>query len=247
MMQKKVKVIRVDFSLRREVFFVVVGAIVGSLVMIIPKTILEVGMGLPYYLTWVAFGHIVGIYSPASVIVGIALHILTAISIGIILGIFLYKSGILNISKISNGLIFGLLAGSALFIIFFIPLQQFILVPEIVHTMSNMMSMSQQEAARHLSSNFLNILVGSAVMHLVFGVTLGIISSFLSIKFGSRYRCPLHDISFSRIDSFQKHEELVHGETPIQQKRILILGGGFAGIQVLRRFRKHFKMMYVLI
>ncbi|MGA8081451.1 MAG: FAD-dependent oxidoreductase, partial [Candidatus Nitrosopolaris sp.] len=241
MMQKKVKVIRVDFSLRREVFFVVVGAIVGSLVMIIPKTILEVGMGLPYYLTWVAFGHIVGIYSPASVIVGIALHILTAISIGIILGIFLYKSGILNISKISNGLIFGLLAGSALFIIFFIPLQQFILVPEIVHTMSNMMSMSQQEAARHLSSNFLNILVGSAVMHLVFGVTLGIISSFLSIKFGSRYRCPLHDISFSRIDSFQKHEELVHGETPIQQKRILILGGGFAGIQVLRQLQKAFQ------
>ena len=147
MMEKKVKVIRVDFSLRREVFFVVVGAIVGSLVMIIPKTILEVGMGLPYYLTWVAFGHIVGIYSPASVIVGIALHILTAIFIGVIMGIFLYKSGILNISKISNGLIFGLLAGSALFIIFFIPLQQFILAPEIAHTMSKMMFMSQQEAS----------------------------------------------------------------------------------------------------
>lgn len=150
MMQNNVRLIRVDFSLRREVFFVVVGAIVGALIMIIPKTILEVGMGLPYYLTWVAFGHIVGIYSPASVIVGITLHILTAISIGIILGIFLYKSGLLNISKISNGLIFGLLAGSALFTIFFIPLQQFILVPEIVHTMSNVMSMSQQGSTSHL-------------------------------------------------------------------------------------------------
>jgi hypothetical protein len=133
---KKAKVIRVDFSLRREVFFVVVGAIVGGMIMLIPKTILEVGMGLPYYLTWVAFGHIVGIYSPASVIVGITLHILTAISIGVIIGIFLYKSGILNISKISNGLIFDLLTGSAVFTIFFIPLQQFILVPEITHTMS---------------------------------------------------------------------------------------------------------------
>lgn len=241
MMQKKVKVIRVDFSLRREVFFVVVGAIVGGMIMIIPKTILEVGMGLPYYLTWVAFGHIVGIYSPASVIVGLTLNILTAISIGVIIGIFLYKSGILNISKISNGLIFGLLTGSAVFTIFFIPLQQFILVPEITHTMSKMMFMSQQEAARHISNNFLNILVGSAVMHLVFGVTLGIISSLLSIKFGSRYRCPTHDISFSRIDSFQKHEELVHGETPILQKRILILGGGFAGIEVLRQLQKAFQ------
>ncbi|HYV52209.1 MAG TPA: hypothetical protein VE971_02850 [Candidatus Eisenbacteria bacterium] len=65
----KDRLIRVDFSLRREVFFVVVGAIVGALIMIIPKTILEVGMGLPYYLTWIAFGHIVGIYSPASIIV----------------------------------------------------------------------------------------------------------------------------------------------------------------------------------
>lgn len=241
MMEKKVKVIRVDFSPRREVFFVVVGAIVGGIVMIIPKTILEVGMGLPYYLTWIAFGHIVGIYSQASIIVGVTLHIMTAISIGVIIGIFLYKSGILNISKISNGLIFGLLAGSAVFTIFFIPLQQFILAPEIAHTMSKMMFMSQQDAARHISSNFVNILVGSAVMHLVFGVTLGLISSLLSIKFGSRYRCPLHDISFSRIDSFQKHEELVHGETPIQQKRVLILGGGFSGIQVLRQLQKAFQ------
>jgi hypothetical protein len=221
-MQNRVRAIRVDFSLRREVFFVVVGAIVGALIMIIPKTIFEVGMGLPYYLTWIAFGHIVGIYTPASIIAGITIHILTAISIGIILGIFLYKSGILNISKLSNGLIFGLITGSAVFIVFFIPLQQFILVPEIIHTMSNIMFMSQQEAAPHISSNFLYIVVGSAVTHLVFGVTLGIISSFLSIKFGSRYRCSIHDISFSRIDSYQKHEELVHGKTPIQQKRILI-------------------------
>src|SRR5215467_5319198 len=236
-MQNKDRLIRVDFSLRREVFFVVVGAVVGALIMIIPKTILEVGMGLPYYLTWIAFGHIVGIYSPASIIVGMTIHILTAIAIGIISGIILYKSGVLNISKISNGLIFGLIAGSAVFIVFFIPLQQFILIPEIVQVMS----MSQQEAARHISSNFLNILVGSAVMHLVFGITLGIISSFLSIKFGSRYRCPIHDISFSRIDSYQKHQELVHGKTPIRQKRILILGGGFGGIEVLRQLQKAFQ------
>jgi hypothetical protein len=89
-------------------------------------------MGLPHYLTWTAFGHIVDIYSPASIIVGITIHIVTAICIGTILGIFLYKSSVLIISKMSNGLIFGLLAGSAVFIIFFIPLQQFILVPEIV-------------------------------------------------------------------------------------------------------------------
>src|SRR5438105_2245312 len=58
MMRNNVRLIRVDFSLRREVFFVVVGAIVGALIMIIPKIILEVGMGLPYYLTWTYCWHL---------------------------------------------------------------------------------------------------------------------------------------------------------------------------------------------
>ena len=53
--------------------------------------------------------------------------------------------------------------------------------------------------------------------------------NYLSIKFGSRYRCSKCDISFSRMDSYQKHFELVHSEKPIQLTRILILGGGFAG------------------
>ena len=63
--------IRIDFSFKREVFFVVVGAIIGALTMVIPKTIFEVEMGLPYYLSWIAFGHVLGVYSSASAIAGI--------------------------------------------------------------------------------------------------------------------------------------------------------------------------------
>ena len=70
---------------------------------------------------------------------------------------------------------------------------------------------------------------------------MGVVSSLLSIRFGSRYRCSKCDISFSRIDSYQKHIKLVHGDIPIQQKRILILGGGFAGIQVLMQLQEAFQ------
>lgn len=69
----------------------------------------------------------------------------------------------------------------------------------------------------------------------------GLVSSLLSIKFGSRYRCSKCDISFSRIVSYQKHVELVHGAKPIPLKRILILGGGFAGIEVLRLLQKTYQ------
>ncbi len=238
----KIAEIRVDFSLRREVFFVVIGAILGAISMILPRTLFEVGMGLPYYLTWIAFGHIVGVYSSASVFAGITIHMITAVSIGIAMGVFLYKTGILNISKLSNGLTYGLFAGAVVFVVFFIPVYQFVLAPEISRTLAETQpSMNQDEAAQLLAENLPLIMIGSIVMHLVFGLTLGLVSSLLSIRFGSRYRCSKCDISFSRIDSYQRHTQLVHGARPIELKRILILGGGFAGIEVLRRLQAAFQ------
>src|SRR5215216_7055591 len=242
--KKKIEQIRIDFSLKREVFFVVIGAIAGAITFVIPKTIFETEMGLPYYLSWIVFGHVIGVYSSQIVIAaGIAIHMTTAISIGIVVGIFLYKTGILIISKFSNGILYGLLAGTAVFVIFYIPVQQLVLTPETARTMVEIESpdMTVNEAAKEISDNFLAVMVGSVITHLVFGVTVGIISSLLSIRFGSRYRCSICNISFSRIDSYQKHIELIHGAEPIKQKRILILGGGFGGVQVLREVQKEFQ------
>jgi hypothetical protein len=53
MNKRKTTDIRVDFSFKREVLFVVIGAMLGAVFMLIP-TAFEVGMGLPYYITWVA-------------------------------------------------------------------------------------------------------------------------------------------------------------------------------------------------
>lgn len=116
-MKRKATEIRVDFSFKREVFFVVIGAMLGGISMLIP-TAFEVGMGLPYYVTWLAFGHVVGIYTSDAAFAGIAIHTITAISIGVVIGVFLYKTGILNISKLSNGFIYGLFAGSVVLIVF---------------------------------------------------------------------------------------------------------------------------------
>src|SRR5438445_8369757 len=56
-------IFRIDFSLRREIFFVVIGAVLGAVTMVVPITFLYTGLGLPYYLTWMAFGHVIGVYS----------------------------------------------------------------------------------------------------------------------------------------------------------------------------------------
>jgi NADH dehydrogenase len=240
-MKRKATEIRVDFSFKREVFFVVIGAMLGGISMLIP-TAFEVGMGLPYYVTWVAFGHVVGIYTSDAAFAGIAIHTITAISIGVVIGVFLYKTGILNISKLSNGFIYGIFAGSVVLIVFFIPVYLLILHPEINRILSSMISETYDEYGTTLYQySFPLVITSYIIMHLVFGIIVGVTSSILSIKFGSRYRCTKCDISFSRIDSYQKHVELIHGEKPIQLTRILILGGGFAGIEVLRQLQKAFQ------
>lgn len=97
---KDVNDIRIDFSLRREVFFVVIGAVVGAISMIVPRVIFEAQMGLPYYVTWTAFGHVIGVYSSSSVVAGITIHMMTAICIGVVIGIFLYKTGMHHTTRI---------------------------------------------------------------------------------------------------------------------------------------------------
>ena len=261
---------KIDFSFKREVFFIIAGALAGAIMYVIPITVFAIEQGSLYYLTWIVFGHIAGIYSPVSsvIVAGFLLHIFVATSIGIIAGLFLYKTNILNISKPSNGLKYGLFVGSLVFVVFAIPVQQFVLGPEFVRTIDNsstttttnintqppviiedsqpMISQPSATSSSSFPSNpsvftELRVLLNSLIINLVFGITLGLFSSFLSIKFGARYRCPKCDISFSRVDSLQRHLELIHGAKPIHPKEILILGGGFAGVEVLRRLQDRFQ------
>ncbi|MGA7368057.1 MAG: FAD-dependent oxidoreductase, partial [Nitrososphaeraceae archaeon] len=237
---------KIDFSFRREVFFIIAGAFMGAIVFVIPITVFSIEEGSSYYLTWIVFGHIAGVYSPilSAIIAGFMLHVLVATCIGIVAGLFLYKTNILNISKPSNGLKYGLFVGSLAFVIFSIPVQEFVLGPEFARTIGNGNSSSpdgETPISNQIASAQLRTLVNPLIINLVFGITLGLFSSILSIKFGARYRCPKCDISFSRVDSLQRHLELVHGTKPIITKKVLILGGGFAGVGVLRRLQSRFQ------
>ncbi|MGC1932902.1 MAG: NAD(P)/FAD-dependent oxidoreductase [Candidatus Nitrosopolaris sp.] len=240
---------RIDFSFKREVFFIVVGGFIGALVMGIPMTFFSPRRSFGYDLTWIVFGHIVGVNHPLSstVIAGVTIHIITGISIGIISGIFLYKTNILNISKPSNGLYYGLLTGTLVYLIFAIPVEQFVLNPEFKVTLSGITSniVSRGQGSNNnitFSTIQLYSIIFSVVINLLFGITLGLFSSLLSIKFGARYRCPQDcDISFSRIDTLQNHLQFVHGRKPMNRKRIVILGGGFAGVAVLNKLQDRFQ------
>ncbi len=238
----ELNLIKIDFSLKREVLFVVVGALIGAITMILPRTIYEFITGQPYYISWMIFGHVIGVYSSYAPIAGFIIHLITAISIGVATGIFLYKTNILNISKPINGFIYGIFAGTIIFVVWAIPINEFVLIPENIRTIADIdPTLSEQEASQQIQSDKLNILFNSLFINLLFGITVGLVSSGLSIKFGTRYKCNICNVSFSRIDIIRKHLQLVHRRQPIEQKKIAILGGGFAGIEVLTKLQKEFQ------
>jgi len=102
-------------------------------------TFLSPGRSHGYDLTWIVFGYIVGVHNPllSTITAGVTIHIITGISIGIVSGIFLYKTNILNISKPSNGFYYGLFTGTPVYLIFAIPVEQFVLNPEFEDVLSS--------------------------------------------------------------------------------------------------------------
>ena len=234
--------IKIDFSLKREILYVVIGALIGAITMILPRTIYEFITGQPYYISWIIFGHVIGIYSSYAATAGFIIHLITAVSIGLVTGIFLYKTNILNISKPLNGFFYGIFAGIIIFVVWAIPINEFVLIPENIRTIADIdPSLPKQAISQQIESNKLSILFNSLFINLLFGITVGLASSVLSIKFGTRYKCNICNVSFSRINIIRKHLQLVHRRQPIEQKKIAILGGGFAGIEVLTKLQKEFQ------
>jgi len=181
-----INLIKIDFSLKREILYVVIGALIGAITMILPRTIYEFITGQPYYISWIIFGHVIGIYSSYAATAGFIIHLITAVSIGLVTGIFLYKTNILNISKPLNGFFYGIFAGTIIFVVWAIPINEFVLIPENIRTIADIdPSLPKQAISQQIEINKLSILFNSLFINLLFGITVGLASSFLSIKFGT--------------------------------------------------------------
>ena len=234
--------LKIDFSLRREIFFVILGALLGGIMMMLPGMI----YGLfyengDYYTIWLIFGHVIGVYSNYTVLAGIIIHFLTAFAIGMVLGIFLYKTGILEISNPLNGLFYGLFTGTMVFLLWSIPVQQLILNHATAKTIALMNpSLSQQVILDNLQKNLITALLQNLARNLIFGITLGLTTSLLSIKLGKRFQCPKCHISFSKVNMIKRHLQKIHDEK-LNPKKVVVVGGGFAGIEALKKLQKAFE------
>jgi len=155
--KKKSRHLRVNFSLRKEIFFVAIGSIIGAFTMHLPRILLDITTETQYLITLLVMANVVGSSSPE---VGFALHIAVATIIGIVTGIFLHRIIKFNISKIKNGLIYGLFAGVIVFAVFAIPVSQLFLGPNMAKLLTELdPDMTFIEASEVVNQNFVSGLI----------------------------------------------------------------------------------------
>lgn len=217
---------KVNFLLRKEITFVILGSIVGALAMHVPGAFYSSFEELTHeILTHVLFAEESEEHSERA---GFLLHIFVSVIIGIVAGVILHCVLRLDISRPSRGLIFGLLAGGIVFIVFAIPMIYLMMSPSLV-------------AGTHSEqSDFIRVVLESLGIHLVWGLIMGSVTSFLSRRYGANYICHQCDVEFFNTATRKAHIAHLHGEGSRSMKHVLILGGGYAGVGVLNRLQKKF-------
>ena len=144
----------VNFSLRKEVFFVAIGSIVGAFTMHLPRMFLDILGDSSYNVMLLVMAKIVNSSQPE---VGLVLHFFVATIIGIVTGIFLHKVLRFNISKIPKGLAYGLISGIVVFVVFAIPVSQIFLGPNTIEILSEINpEMSPLQITQEVKENFQN-------------------------------------------------------------------------------------------
>lgn len=229
----------VNFSLRKEIFFVAIGSIIGGIVMHLSIFALDLSGNASYLTTLLVAARVLNSSLPE---VGLALHLFVSTVIGIVTGVFLHRIIKFNISKISRGIVYGIIAGVIVFVVFAIPVYQLLLTPNLFQVLMEFDPyMTFGEFSTQIENNLLETLSYSLVNHIIWGITLGIISSLLSRKIGANYRCYKCDIEFSKIQTYENHYQQVHVNPSSNMKKILILGGGYGGINVLNTIQQKFE------
>lgn len=228
----------VDFSFRREVFFVVIASVFGAGIMFVPRIIMDISIGTQYYLAWYVFARVI---NSEVMEFGILLHIFVATIIGITTGLVLHKTKFLDISKMSRAISYGIISGIVVFFVFYIPIQHVLLAPNLAEIISEVdPNMSLLDTHELLQKSRTTTMIDSFLTHLLWGITLGLVSSALTRKFGANYRCESCDVQFAKHKTFDRHYAVVHQKI-LPQRKVLILGGGFGGINVLQNIQKLFE------
>ena len=122
-------------------------------------------------------GLLTGLEGMNAIVVGFLAHMATAALIGATFFVCSTLHRILNITSFQKGVFAGGITGLEVFAIFFFPINQFIMMPAVeeivIFSDRYDLSIKEVEAMRTVLANIDQILWGSLLMHVLYGVVMG--------------------------------------------------------------------------
>ena len=128
-----------------------------------------------------------------------------AVVIGITTGVLLYKVLKFNILSFVHATAYGLLSGLVVFAVFAIPVATLILMPNGASVIQMINETGMFGPGRTESISLISGIADMFVMHIIWGLVLGVVSLCLTRAWGTNYRCHICDVEFSKESTCRKH------------------------------------------
>ena len=172
----------------KSMAFGALGGFAGGLVMSPFLIITAILTGMQPDSMPIAMGLIFGPFSNVdAVTIGYGMHMLTSVLIGIIFGAVTSLVMMLTITRFSKGIIEGVITGMIAFVVLFIPISMMVMPPILMNMAMEMNpTMTQQQIMSGMQRNMPTMIGLGILEHIVYGLVLGTITSFLILRAGTK-------------------------------------------------------------
>jgi hypothetical protein len=138
-------------------------------------------VGVPFGTFYRVVGLLVGLDGMAAITFGFFAHMLTAALIGVIFCVCSTLHKFLHISGVPKGIIGGAVTGIEVYAIFFMPITLYLMFPMLEAQANGLLPMTQQDTqiAKVLMETSSSILWGALILHVLYGVIMGLFSSIM--------------------------------------------------------------------
>ncbi|MGI0008237.1 MAG: hypothetical protein ACRD92_01295 [Nitrosopumilaceae archaeon] len=172
-----------------------VAGLIGGFVILVSFFAIDLLMAAPSGTFYMVIGLAVGLHGMTAIIFGIIVHMLTAVTIGVLFCTCSTLHSALHLRSVWKGIFAGAVTGLEVYIIFFMSITLFLMIPIIDATIidgsRSVVTAQERMAATMLKENFNLIMWGSFVLHVLFGSIMGLLSGIMLHK----------EYKFSKINS----------------------------------------------
>lgn len=142
-----------------------VAGLVGGFAIFLSIFVIDLSLGSPPGTFYKVVGLPLGLDGLGATLTGMILHMLTAALIGTVFGMGSCAHRMLDVHSIKKGSLAGIVTGLVVFAVFFMPLTNFVMLPQIRDSAS--------EGAAILIPNTEMVFVGALELHVVYGLVMG--------------------------------------------------------------------------